>query len=650
MSAVAFLVALAARVTVLLACAGLLTFLLRRASAAWRHLVWSGVLIGILVMPVVMALGPRWSVPLLPPAAAPASLHVTDPAPVGPYLAVSRSPVLPPAAAVALNLSEALWTAPSPGTVMIGVWFVGLAMFAGWLLIGMLRLRRLAGEGRRVEDAGWRTDLDEARRRLSLTREVTVLSGVGTPVPLTWGTLRPVILLPDDAGAWVAGRRQVVLLHELAHVRRCDCLTQTIGRLVCAVHWFNPVAWLAVRQLASERERACDELVLACGTRASDYAQHLLSFARPNAAAGWPAAVAMPMARSSQLESRLRTILKPRVPRPPRGTITPAMMTVALAGLVLAVATAQPAARAAAPAQAAASPAVHSLPAARPALAAEPQPAVSPSPAPQPAAATARPHQPVAAAKPQPASPPARPASSSYPARLIAELGSPSRDVREKAAILLGLTDAGPAGVDALIRAARDPDPQVREKAVISLGLQGNRRAYATLIAALKDPDAQVREKAAIGLGLLGDRRAMDALVEASHDDDPQVREQARAAMVMLKAGAQRGAGVARLVSTLLGGSLGRLISQSVRSAVRAAQPFVDACAPAACNGGGHAAAYDRDLARAVRNGVKAGIDTAAIADVAAGMAQAVANGVSEALRQAGTDGGRAPHHTPRPR
>src|SRR5437773_4151546 len=80
-----------------------------------------------------------------------------------------------------------------------------------------------------------------------------------------------------------------------------------ISRMVCAFYWFNPLVWVAARRMCIERERACDDLVLNGGCKASEYAGHLVEIARGFRRA--PQAVAIAMARPSGLERRVIRIL-----------------------------------------------------------------------------------------------------------------------------------------------------------------------------------------------------------------------------------------------------------------------------------------------------------------------------------------------------
>jgi hypothetical protein len=118
--------------------------------------------------------------------------------------------------------------------------------------------------------------------------------------------------VPCEAGGWPDERRRFVLLHELAHVRRWDWLTQLVAHFACAVYWFNPLVWLAARQMQVERERACDDIVLTSGARASDYARELLALATALSHSRPSLLAVVPMARRRELEDRLRGILDSR--------------------------------------------------------------------------------------------------------------------------------------------------------------------------------------------------------------------------------------------------------------------------------------------------------------------------------------------------
>ena len=100
---------------------------------------------------------------------------------------------------------------------------------------------------------------------LEIRRPVRVVHSPTVSTPMAWGILRPALLLPANAVSWSADRRRAVVLHELAHVKRRDCLIHVLAQAARAVHWFNPLAWVGTRRLRAERERACDDLVLNSG-------------------------------------------------------------------------------------------------------------------------------------------------------------------------------------------------------------------------------------------------------------------------------------------------------------------------------------------------------------------------------------------------
>ena len=100
-------------------------------------------------------------------------------------------------------------------------------------------------------------------RRSAPNSASRVVLSPAAPMPLAWGILRPVIVLPAAAPSWPAARLRAVLLHESMHHRRRDLLTQAIAQAACCLYWCHPLAWLALARQRVERERACDDAVLA---------------------------------------------------------------------------------------------------------------------------------------------------------------------------------------------------------------------------------------------------------------------------------------------------------------------------------------------------------------------------------------------------
>jgi TonB family protein len=149
-------------------------------------------------------------------------------------------------------------------------------------------------------------------------------------MPLAWRVLRPVILLPSEADEWPPQRLRAVLLHELAHIDRHDCWTLAMAELAVALYWFHPLVWWAAGCARRERERACDDRVLAAGVAASGYADDLLEVARRRLDSALPAPA---MARASNLETRLRAILDPTI----RRSAVRARAVAAAAGMALLV-------------------------------------------------------------------------------------------------------------------------------------------------------------------------------------------------------------------------------------------------------------------------------------------------------------------------
>jgi Flp pilus assembly protein TadD len=145
------------------------------------------------------------------------------------------------------------------------------------------------------------------------------------------GAFAPRIVLPSGAQHWSRERMSVVLLHEVAHIRRRDCVFMLFAQMVSAVMWFHPAVVRLSRDVRRESERSCDDLVLATGIRGSDYAEHLVSIARLSVRRDSLSGAALAFAARSTLEQRVASILGARPRRlDPRAIGATAAAAVAL--------------------------------------------------------------------------------------------------------------------------------------------------------------------------------------------------------------------------------------------------------------------------------------------------------------------------------
>lgn len=325
----------------LLLLAGVVALLMRRSSAAARHMVWLAAVVALLLVPVPAVVLPGWRVlpqwavveaHAAPPAAehrpheayrpfepytpaphaapanlpAPASIAPLEPLP--PTVAPVPAP-LPPAAA-----PPAAPAPPQATAWLLPLWAAGCALLLLRLAAAHFLLRR---NTRRCEPAPGplAAAFAAAQQESGLRQPVRLLMDNARSIPVVWGVFRPTLLLPAEAAAWDAAQLRSVLLHELAHLRRRDPLVQFLTQIACALHWFNPLVWLAAWRLHVERERACDDMVLASGVRPSTYAKHLIHIATQLSPARWTQACGLAMARKSSLEGRLTAVLSDKLNR-----------------------------------------------------------------------------------------------------------------------------------------------------------------------------------------------------------------------------------------------------------------------------------------------------------------------------------------------
>lgn len=349
----------AAKAGLLLAAAALVVWVVgKRSSASTRHLVWLCALTGSLILPLSLRLLPQWrilpawmcweEVPRLLSASPAPNPEPVYPTIGGESTEPSNSQAAPVAATPAVpRAAKPLPPPPRPMRVkarwILTLWAAVATLCLLPIGASVFKLRRLSVRSKTVTAGPLFDAVSGVAGELGLKRPPCLLLGRASAMPMVWGLFRPTLLLPDGAADWPSRRLRTVLLHELCHLRRRDPLALLLAHLAVAVHWFNPLAWLALAGIRREQELACDDCVLRHGIPSSGYAEEMLSISTSQTASNHPAALAM--ARPSGLESRITTILNPNLNRRAmtRRIVAVAAGTALLVGLPLAMLRAAPA-------------------------------------------------------------------------------------------------------------------------------------------------------------------------------------------------------------------------------------------------------------------------------------------------------------------
>jgi WD40 repeat protein/beta-lactamase regulating signal transducer with metallopeptidase domain len=187
------------------------------------------------------------------------------------------------------------------------IWLLGSPITFVWVALGLAGAERLRRRGDAALDGELRRLCRRLAEELGIAREVAVAVCERLTAPVLVGIVRPLILLPASAmGGWGPDQVEMVLLHELAHVRRWDNLVNLLQRLIESALFFHPAVWIISSRVRREREHCCDAIVVGHTGRPRAYAEALLSLADRVPDRAPRAAVAM---AGNDLVARVRRIL-----------------------------------------------------------------------------------------------------------------------------------------------------------------------------------------------------------------------------------------------------------------------------------------------------------------------------------------------------
>ena len=245
----------------------------RRRSASERSLIAHVGLVALVALPLASLALPALRITLPEALSSSSAVELQSPSTANPAIAailtekVTASPVAAdPVIAPSFDWTPYAYALPAIALLLL-------------TLVALLRLFALRSRAQILVEPKWLTALAHAQRRMGFKNGTALLTSNELTSPISWGLMRPVILLNDEALA-ATEDAEAIIAHELAHVARLDWAKLMLARVATAVFWFNPLAWVLAREAHQLREEAADDAVLAANIADTDYAQLLVGIAR----------------------------------------------------------------------------------------------------------------------------------------------------------------------------------------------------------------------------------------------------------------------------------------------------------------------------------------------------------------------------------
>ena len=338
----------------MLVIAGGVALALKGRSARLRAVIWGTALVGSLLIPLAAMVVPSLPVvlPMEIPQISTGNTHprTADELPAAQMDLLASSAV----SEDSLQISpppEHGWNLRSIDSALMTIWAAFALILLTNQLSGLWRMARIIRRARPITDGATLDLLADVCAQVGCRRRIRLVTSSELDIPAVFGLFRPVVILPNHSSTWLEDRLIAVLQHELIHVIRMDWPVRITARFAATIYWFNPLVWWAKRRLDLEQEMACDEEVLSLGSGASSYACHLLGIARTAVHRPALAVAGLEMARRSDLEERIMSILnRPKHRRVGLAVILPAaILTAALVPAIAAVQPTEPGPRQASP-------------------------------------------------------------------------------------------------------------------------------------------------------------------------------------------------------------------------------------------------------------------------------------------------------------
>jgi len=251
--------------------------LLQRQSANARYLASCGALL------LLFALGVATAYRAYEPA-----MPAPMPQAVMTYIINSEQPaaaeaVIDPTPAASSTLREAMVSVVSYANAhlaqIVAIWLCGVLILSTRLIVGWIGAHRLTTRRSHAAGDQWERSAYRIAVALQLRRTIQLLESAAVEVPTVVGWLRPVVLLPIASLSGLSMQQiEMVLAHELAHIRRHDFIVNLMQSVVETLFFYHPAVWWISGRIRVEREHCCDDLAVSVFGDPVQYARALTRF------------------------------------------------------------------------------------------------------------------------------------------------------------------------------------------------------------------------------------------------------------------------------------------------------------------------------------------------------------------------------------
>ena len=161
---------------------------------------------------------------------------------------------------------------------LVQIWFLGAMMFLVRLATSLADIRNLRQKKHETVESHWEEVLEKQLQSLKMSKPVQLLKSIHVDMPMTYGVLKPVILIPAALFFQLSPLQlEAIIAHELAHIKRHDYLVNLIQSVLEVLFFFHPIFWWINKTAKEQRENACDDLAISMGISPKDLAFGLAS-------------------------------------------------------------------------------------------------------------------------------------------------------------------------------------------------------------------------------------------------------------------------------------------------------------------------------------------------------------------------------------